>query len=121
MKTTGILEKKSILLLHKKKNYELLKDNGYIGMITPQTFMFISSYEQTRKFIINNMNIEKLVHFGLGGVFDSALVDTAMYVLKKSKKNNPGEYIQLTSFNGKDEKKEDFRCNMERPKSRLNE
>ena len=89
-------------------------------MITPQTFMFISSYEQTRKFIINNMNIEKLVHFGLGGVFDSALVDTAMYVLKKSKKNNPGEYIQLTSFNGKDEK-EDFRCNMERPKSRLNE
>ena len=88
-----------------KKNYELLKDNGYIGMITPQTFMFISSYEQTRKFIINNMNIEKLVHFGLGGVFDSALVDTAMYVLKKSKKNNPGEYIQLTSFNGKDEKK----------------
>jgi len=88
-----------------KKNYELLKDNGYIGMITPQTFMFISSYEQTRKFMLNNMNIEKLVHFGLGGVFDSALVDTAMYVLKKGDKNTYGEYIQLTSFNGKDEKK----------------
>lgn len=88
-----------------KKNYELLKDEGYIGMITPQTFMFISSYEQTRKFILDNMEIETLVHFGLGGVFDSALVDTAMYVLKKGQENSQGEYIKLISFNGKDEKK----------------
>ena len=89
-------------------------------MITPQTFMFISSYEQTRKFIINNMNIEKLVHFGLGGVFDSALVDTAMYVLKKVRKT-----ILVNIYNSlhlmEKMKKEDFRCNMERPKSRLNE
>jgi hypothetical protein len=73
-----------------------------------------------------------LVHFGLGGVFDNALVDTAMFVLRKSgnsltahkenslkrpeggsrkdsltasEEGSLGEYINLTSFNGKDAKK----------------
>ncbi|WP_129409264.1 Eco57I restriction-modification methylase domain-containing protein [Marinitoga lauensis] len=68
-----------------KRNYDFLVEDGLLGMITPQTFMFISSYEELRKFIIKNMHIENLVHFGLGGVFEDALVDTAMYVLRKSK------------------------------------
>ncbi len=82
--------------------------------------------------ILDNFQIERLVHFGLGGVFDNALVDTAMFVLRKSEtsltahKENSltrpeggsrkdsltaneeeylGEYINLTSFNGKDSKK----------------
>ncbi|HBT51005.1 MAG TPA: hypothetical protein DEA49_02670 [Petrotoga sp.] len=53
-----------------------------------------------------------MVHFGLGGVFDNALVDTAMFVLRKnensltaSEEESLGEYINLTSFNGKDSKK----------------
>jgi len=56
--------------------------------------------------------IERLVHFGLGGVFDNALVDTAMFVLRKSEdsltaseERSFGEYINLTAFNGKDSKK----------------
>ncbi|KAF2956884.1 N-6 DNA methylase [Marinitoga sp. 38H-ov] len=87
-----------------KRNYEFLIENGLLGMITPQTFMFISSYEQLRKFIIKNMHIEKLVHIGLGGVFDDALVDTAMYIFRKSKKNDEkGIYINLNdvSYNEK--------------------
>lgn len=89
-----------------RKSYDLVKNNGYVGMITPQTFMFISSYEQTRKFILENFQIEKLVHFGLGGVFESALVDTTMFVLKKGKEEKIGEYINLTDVKGKDAKKE---------------
>jgi len=124
--------KKNLYACFIKKSCELLKKNGFVGMITPQTFMFIGSYEKTRRFILDNFQIERLVHFGLGGVFDNALVDTAMFVLRKSEtsltahKENSlkrpeggsrkdsltaseegslGEYINLTSFNGKDSKK----------------
>ncbi|AEX85815.1 type I restriction-modification system methyltransferase subunit [Marinitoga piezophila KA3] len=80
-----------------KRNYDFLRDGGLLGMITPQTFMFISSYEDLRKFIIKNMHIESLVHFGLGGVFEDALVDTAMYILRKEKgnKENKSLFIDL--------------------------
>ncbi|ABX31986.1 hypothetical protein Pmob_1273 [Petrotoga mobilis SJ95] len=124
--------KKNLYACFIKKSCELVKMDGFVGMITPQTFMFIGSYEKTRRFILDNFQIERLVHFGLGGVFDNALVDTAMFVLRKSKnsltahKENSlkrpeggsrkdsltaseekslGEYINLTSFNGKDSKK----------------
>jgi len=105
--------KKNLYACFIKKSYELVKTDGFVGMITPQTFMFIASYEKTRRFILDNFQIERLVHFGLGGVFDNALVDTAMFVLRKSEDNltaskegNLGEYINLTSFNGKDSKKQ---------------
>ncbi|POZ92407.1 Eco57I restriction-modification methylase domain-containing protein, partial [Petrotoga halophila] len=104
--------KKNLYACFIKKSYELVKTDGFVGMITPQTFMFIASYEKTRRFILDNFQIERLVHFGLGGVFDNALVDTAMFVLRKSEDNltaseegSLGEYINLTSFNGKDAKK----------------
>ncbi|PNR88790.1 hypothetical protein X925_05000 [Petrotoga sp. 9T1HF07.CasAA.8.2] len=124
--------KKNLYACFIKKSCELVKMDGFVGMITPQTFMFIGSYEKTRRFILENFQIERLVHFGLGGVFDNALVDTAMFVLRKSEdsltahKENSlkrpeggsrkdsltaseeesfGEYINLTSFNGKDSKK----------------
>jgi hypothetical protein len=104
--------KKNLYACFIKKSCELVKMDGFVGMITPQTFMFIGSYEKTRRFILDNFQIERLVHFGLGGVFDNALVDTAMFVLRKSEdsfaeseEGSLGEYINLTSFNGKDAKK----------------
>ncbi|RLL89215.1 hypothetical protein CN13_06385, partial [Petrotoga sp. HKA.pet.4.5] len=77
--------KKNLYACFIKKSCELVEMDGFVGMITPQTFMFIGSYEKTRRFILENFQIERLVHFGLGGVFDNALVDTAMFVLRKSK------------------------------------
>ncbi|PNS00606.1 hypothetical protein X928_04990 [Petrotoga miotherma DSM 10691] len=136
--------KKNLYACFIKKSCELVKMDGFVGMITPQTFMFIGSYEKTRRFILDNFQIERLVHFGLGGVFDNALVDTAMFVLRRaedslkrpeggsrkaslkrpeggsrkdaltagsknsltaSEEGSLGEYINLTSFNGKDSKK----------------
>jgi len=59
-------------------------EGGYVGMITPQTYMFISSYEETRKWILNKNQLVDFAHFGLGGVFSEALVDTAVIVLRKA-------------------------------------
>lgn len=103
--------KKNLYSCYIAKNIEMVKNNGYIGMITPQTFMFISSYKDTRDLIIKNTHIDKFVHFGLGGVFDYALVDTAMYILKKSKNDNSqSKFIKLTDVQNKKDalKKEDL-------------
>ena len=95
--------KKNLYTCFIKRNYDFLKEEGLLGMITPQTFMFISSYQKTREFILNNMNIRLFVQFGLGGVFNDALVDTAAYIMEKSKLNH-GTYIDLTKNKNKQEK-----------------
>jgi len=74
------------------------KNEGYIGMITPQTFMFISSYEEVRKWLIKSFSIEQFIHFGLGGVFSETLVDTAAFVLLKGKNKKMGYYLKLDTF-----------------------
>ncbi|MGM0640960.1 MAG: Eco57I restriction-modification methylase domain-containing protein, partial [Thermotogota bacterium] len=96
--------KKNLYTCFIAKNESMVKKNGVITMITPQTFMFISSYEETRKLILNKLNIERFVHFGLGGVFNYALVDTALYILTK-KNIKKSKFINLTNIDKKDSKR----------------
>ncbi len=71
-----------------KRCADFAVEGGYVGMITPQTYMFISSYEETRKWILNKNQLVDFAHFGLGGVFGEALVDTAVIVLEKEPPNS---------------------------------
>lgn len=71
-----------------KRCADFAVEGGYVGMITPQTYMFISSYKETRKWILNKNQLVDFAHFGLGGVFSEALVDTAVIVLEKAPPNS---------------------------------
>ncbi|HON28397.1 MAG TPA: BREX-1 system adenine-specific DNA-methyltransferase PglX [Mesotoga infera] len=71
-----------------KRCADFAVEGGYVGMITPQTYMFISSYDETRKWILNKNQLIDFAHFGLGGVFGEALVDTAVIVLEKAPPNS---------------------------------
>ncbi|NLV51971.1 MAG: N-6 DNA methylase, partial [Bacteroidales bacterium] len=71
-----------------KRCADFAVEGGCVGMITPQTYMFISSYEETRKWILNKNQLVDFAHFGLGGVFGEALVDTAVIVLEKAPPNS---------------------------------
>lgn len=71
-----------------------VKDNARMGCITMESWMFLSSYENLRKSIIEKYSIVGLGHFGwhiLGIAFG-----TAMLVLEKNKKVKIGEYSYLT-------------------------
>ena len=82
-----------------KRCCELTDNLGKVGMIHPLTFMYIKTFEDVRKFILNNTHIDILAELGLGGVFPNAQVDTVTYVLDKSKSNNTdGLYINLTKY-----------------------
>lgn len=82
-----------------KRCCELTDELGKVGMIHPLTFMYIKTFEDVRKFILNTTHIDILAELGLGGVFPNAQVDTVTYVLDKFKGNNSdGLYINLTKY-----------------------
>ena len=43
------------------KNSHFANNNGYMGFMTPYVWMFISSYEKLRSYIIDNMDISSLI------------------------------------------------------------
>jgi len=49
-----------------QRNIELTNDLGYIGMITIPNWMFLSSFEKTRKWLYSNAHIQSLLHNGRG-------------------------------------------------------
>lgn len=81
-----------------KRCCELAGMDGKVGMIHPLTFMYIKSFEDVRKYIIDNWHINILAELGLGGVFPNAQVDAVMYVLDSNISINDGIYINLTKY-----------------------
>jgi hypothetical protein len=61
--------------------FELLLAGGRLGILTGQSFMFISSFEDFRKTCLEKSVIESLMQHGYG-LFESR-VDTAAYVLRR--------------------------------------
>jgi hypothetical protein len=61
---------------------ELVKTDGCIGILTGQTFMFISTFEKFREIVRRQSKIETLAQFDYG-LFEGIRVDTAAYVLRR--------------------------------------
>lgn len=82
-----------------KRNYSFLADNGFLAMIHPMTFMYIPSFADMRKHIIQNMSINVFVEYGLSNLFGMTMVDPAFYVLKKKKCNRENiPFISLDQY-----------------------
>ncbi|GAB2492770.1 hypothetical protein GCM10008929_16390 [Alkalibacterium psychrotolerans] len=75
------------------------KKNGYTGLMTPMVWMFISSYEKLRNYIINHKSITSLVHLEYSA-FKDATVPLCTFVLKNEYSEEKGTYIRLTEFTG---------------------
>ena len=94
-----------------KRCFELLNNDGYYGAISPLTFMYIKTFEDTRKFILNNFHIELLAELGLGGVFLShyVVVYAAAYIFKKTINDESDSlFLNFQAYHGKLNKKELF-------------
>lgn len=67
-----------------KRCLELTNEKGKVAMVHPPTFMYIKTFEDVRKFILEKSHIDLFVEWGYLGMFhQSARVDAAMYVLEK--------------------------------------
>lgn len=76
--------------------FELANDDGKVAMVHPPTFMYIKTFEDVRKYILNKTHINLFVEWGYLGMFHpSARVDSAMYILDKSKIEDDSTFIKL--------------------------
>lgn len=82
------------------RNFGYCKTEGYSAFMTPNVWMFIKTYENLRKYIINNKHITTLIQMAKGAFFKEATVDIASFVLKNSKCDKHGLYFRLEDFKG---------------------
>ncbi|MEG6502099.1 MULTISPECIES: BREX-1 system adenine-specific DNA-methyltransferase PglX [unclassified Desulfovibrio] len=68
-----------------KRCYDFTGKAGFVAMVHPPTFMYIKTFEDVRKFIIDKTHINFFVEWGYLGMFNpSARVDSALYILEKN-------------------------------------
>jgi hypothetical protein len=83
-----------------KRCSDLINENGKIGMIHPHTFMFIKSYVDVRKYILDNFHINIFIDYGLDRVNlfgPGILLDSVFYVFEKNNHYKPGIYITVSN------------------------
>lgn len=95
-----------------KRCCELTNEEGKVAMIHPHTFMFIKTFEDVRKYMIDKTQIDLLVDYGLDRVNlfgPGILLDATWYVLsKKKQENHTGIYFNITANQQEKTKKESF-------------
>jgi len=86
-----------------EKCLDFSKRNGKTALVTPETWMFLSTYASLREKILNMTNISSLSHFGLGA-FDAGF-GTVAFVLEKeaSDKNHIGTFKDFRDVKEKEE------------------
>ncbi len=78
-----------------EKGCDLLKKNGYLGLITPSSLFTNIGFTIVRKFLIYNYEIKSILDLG-SNVFSDASVDSGIVILKNIKSDN---YTILCSKN----------------------
>ena len=73
------------------------KKNRYCSLVTPESWMFISSFEELRKVLLRNYTITSLNHLGFNG-FEAGFGTTAFVILKSSIRRFNGTYVDLGAY-----------------------
>lgn len=82
-----------------ERGIKFKSQRGYLGLMTPQSWMFLSSYSNLRSILLNNVKIESLVQCEESS-FEDAAVAICTFVLGDKLKENTGTYLRLTNFKG---------------------
>lgn len=86
------------------RNSQLIQHDALLGMITMQSWMFLSSYETLRRKMLATSFIETMAHLG-AGAFDSIggeVVSTVAFTLRNGSASGKGSYIRLVDVSGDD-------------------
>lgn len=75
--------------------------NGFSALMTPYTWMFISTHEKLRRYVIENQSISSFIQLEYSA-FTEATVPICTFVIQNQDNNPIGEYIRLEAFKGAD-------------------
>ncbi|WP_270659443.1 BREX-1 system adenine-specific DNA-methyltransferase PglX [Paraclostridium bifermentans] len=76
-----------------------LKENGFMSIINPHSWMFLSSFHNLRDNIIENKNIINMIHIGRGA-FGSDFGTTSFVIKNNKVKNYNSKYKRLFTRQG---------------------
>lgn len=78
---------------------EMCEKGGYLGFLTPSTWLFLQSYEKLRRRLYAECSLQTLLHFEYSA-FDDATVPLCAFTLKNAENCGKGTYLRLTDFKG---------------------
>src|SRR4051812_26117534 len=76
----------------------LVEPTGYLGLMTPFTWMFIRSYEGLRRWLLSEFQILSLVRPEYHAFFDSAFVPICSFVAQATSEQGDAVFIDLSTF-----------------------
>ncbi len=95
-----------------ERNLELVVEEGHVAMITMQSWMYLSRFENFRRVILNKSVIMNFLHLGKRA-FDSIsgeVVQTAAFVLKRASDDSLlSTFVDLSTVDGEKNKAELFK------------
>ena len=86
----------SYLLFYERCLGHLLKTNGGLGFITPNTWELIFSAAQFRTFVLTNFGIDEIVHF-TRKIFKSATVDCEIVIIQNAEQQQHKVLVTVQS------------------------
>lgn len=75
-------------------------DGGLMGMVTPDSWMFLTGQQKLRERLVNEAHITSMIHLG-NGAFPHVVVSTTTFTIEKGKSETSGDYIRDISGNEK--------------------
>jgi hypothetical protein len=94
-----------------ERNFGLLKQSGYLSMITMHSWMFLASFERYREKYITSKDIINMVHLGARAFeeISGEVVQTTAFVMRCSHiKDYIAVYARLTDYNSQQAKENAF-------------
>ena len=78
-----------------------LKDNGKCAIVVPEGVLFNSTkmYKETRKYLLENFNLKRVIKVGEGEFFKNTGVKTSVFFFEKSGQTENIEFIQVNKVN----------------------
>ncbi|GGE97237.1 Eco57I restriction-modification methylase domain-containing protein [Hymenobacter cavernae] len=84
--------KVNLFTLFNELSINLLQEKGKLSFIIPNTFLRVTSYDSSRRFLLDNAKLEYLTDLG-SGVFADATTSAIIISAEKTKDNNKHETI----------------------------
>lgn len=97
VKTNYKEEKGDLCTCFIKRGMEYTATCGFTALITASSWMFISSFEKLRQYLIANDEIVSMVQLSTHG-FPNVTVPTCAFILSAGQTGNKGAYIRLEDF-----------------------
>ena len=111
VKTHYANSKSDLCVVFIERNFDLLKSNGYLSMVTMHSFMFLSSFAKFRKEILETKDIVNMAHLGARAFeeISDEVVQTSAFVKRHSDiQDYRSVYVRLVDFIGQQAKEDGF-------------